>query len=180
MSPSRRSVYQVLELPLAFLLDLRLLAVASGSSRCGMRRRTRGNQGPAPEGAAISMSSWTRYDRFASPVVYLFFLLESNRCFYVACPCSCSKTPPAIEHRCYGQYIASLISFYLRRGCSPNFRSIPSGMSMTAPSCCCGSRALQLHQPSVLSTLVSGLPFAVGTGIIYCPAAPITEWTEPF
>ncbi|PWT87445.1 MAG: hypothetical protein C5B54_12345 [Acidobacteria bacterium] len=115
--------------------------------------------------------------------VYLLFLMEIViACFYQRLPLLLQQHhagPSSLG--LFGAYIASLIAFTCAVVVPAIPTSIPVRISMTGSFLLLAfAGALLLRQPAVPRLWLSGLPFAVGAGIIYClSTARITEWTSP-
>ena len=115
--------------------------------------------------------------------VYILFLLEVIiATFYVRVPVLLQQSNAGpFDLGLYGAYIASVIALT----CAVLVPVIPASMPIRASLTgsfvlLTAAGALLLRQPTVPRVWLSGLPFAVGAGIIYCLSlACITERTDP-
>jgi len=120
-----------------------------------------------------------RIRRFA----YLFFLLELViACFYERLPLLLQQNnarPSSIGF--YGAYIAALIALTCALIVPVISSCMPVRSSMTAAFFLLAAAGVLLfRQPTIPRLWLSGIPFGVGAGVIYCLSiGRITEWTDP-
>jgi DHA1 family tetracycline resistance protein-like MFS transporter len=176
---SRFSSYHV-----PFLLTSVLFVVAIGIVAVWYADGARVEPGSRPRGRGyftelLDTIRPLRIRRF----VYLFFLLQVViACFYVRMPVLMQQNNGGpLNIGIYGAYIASLVALTCIAIVPRIPASTPIRTSMTGSFLLLAAAgALLLQQPSESRLWLSGLPFAMGGGIIYCLSlARITEWTEP-